>query len=541
MNPRRAGGRREYKKSQRRVELDELRQAAKVFNIGPETFQVLLAPSDPDFPFAIPLLDFDLTVPQHYPHAAAGPTIHVNNDSFARAHAINIETAFDAYDGTLAARVRRLDAELERLLMLPPARTVTIVKTRHTKPIARAAPAGAGGDAREPIGEPTSEPASVPASTPPIAALSLAREDADAARDSDSDSDSDSEDYYPDVDAAYSSNEDSDAPSSGSESEDAYRHESDDEDIDSGVLRDFDKPRREGTELVFHDVEMTNMALLEIVSLNLLFQCGRCKHLNTLANLQSAEYGRASKPLATLCAQCDLPLLCAFRKEFLHSACHTAGYLDVDGGRPVDLLPSSYAAMCGQCQAQTPVMKSVDLGARRLIVCRHCHAKMWLRVELFAFNLLSTETIAAAARSASRARLGPAAPKQKLGLTGGEPLPQHGACEHYRKSARWFRFGCCQRVFPCDKCHDLEMQHPCEQATRMVCGYCSREQRFSAKCVYCEHDYTQRHTRFWEGGKGVRDRKLMSRKDKRKYKRDPVEHKKSDAHFQGKSKKITRD
>ena len=38
------------------------------------------------------------------------------------------------------------------------------------------------------------------------------------------------------------------------------------------------------------------------------------------------------------------------------------------------------------------------------------------------------------------------------------------------------RFPCCGRAYPCDVCHDEDQDHPMELATRMICGYCAKEQ-----------------------------------------------------------------
>ena len=530
-----------YEKSQRRLELDDLRKYkfVKVFNLDPEVYGILLTPADPDFPYAIAVLEFDLHLSRHYPHDAntTPPYISVKTDDISKGVAINVEQAFKKYSGTLRERITTLNENLEKILMMPAARTITIVKGPKTKPKSSSSIVKPTVDAQ--LNSKTLETlqklhsneksASNDATVAPPNVEQL---------DLSSDSDSEPDDYQPNHDSDWQSK--SESENDDEDGDEDYNHPSDNEDIDTGLSQEYTKTKREGPELSFPDIPMINVAILEFVSLNIVFQCGRCKQPNTFHNIQSATYGMPSKPLAQICSKCDLPLMVAFRKELLHSTCHTAGYLDVDGGRPVDLLPSSYLAMC-MCGQYAPIIKNVDLGALRFIMCRHCHTKISLKIELFEFSLLSTETIGSSAKQESRLKLGPSAPKQKLNLTGGEPLPNYGTCEHYRKSTRWFRFSCCQRVFPCDKCHDVEMKHVCEQAVRMLCGYCSREQRFSSKCIYCAHDYTQRHTRFWEGGKGVRDKKLMSKKDKKKYKRDPIEHKKNEVHFQGKSVKINHD
>ena len=55
----------------------------------------------------------------------------------------------------------------------------------------------------------------------------------------------------------------------------------------------------------------------------------------------------------------------------------------------------------------------------------------------------------------------------------------------------------------------------------MICGWCSREQNYAVDaCCFCGRSVIGKKGRgFWEGGSGTRDRTLMSRKDKRKYRR----------------------
>merc|ERR1712032_1658719 len=101
----------------------------------------------------------------------------------------------------------------------------------------------------------------------------------------------------------------------------------------------------------------------------------------------------------------------------------------------------------------------------------------------------------------------------------GTPLPMQGACKHYRKSNRWLRFPCCGRAFPCGECHDAASDHEFEWATRMLCGFCSREMPYTKDGVCsCGKNLTKGRSRFWEGGQGCRDRVAMSSKDSHKYK-----------------------
>ena len=64
------------------------------------------------------------------------------------------------------------------------------------------------------------------------------------------------------------------------------------------------------------------------------------------------------------------------------------------------------------------------------------------------------------------------------------------------------------------RCHDAETDHPNEHANRMICGYCSREQVYRPEnCGICKAILIGKAgSGFWEGGKGTRNRALMSRK-----------------------------
>ena len=73
-----------------------------------------------------------------------------------------------------------------------------------------------------------------------------------------------------------------------------------------------------------------------------------------------------------------------------------------------------------------------------------------------------------------------------LSFQEGKQLPDFGACKHYKYSLRWFRFGCCNKIFPCDICHDETSDHNCEYAKTILCGFCSFEQTANNKvCSKC--------------------------------------------------------
>ena len=69
----------------------------------------------------------------------------------------------------------------------------------------------------------------------------------------------------------------------------------------------------------------------------------------------------------------------------------------------------------------------------------------------------------------------------------GKPLPNYGTCKHFKQSFRWFRFSCCNKVFPCDMCHNETVtSHNNEFAKTVLCGFCAFEPTSNNKiCSKC--------------------------------------------------------
>merc|ERR1719226_59501 len=113
-------------------------------------------------------------------------------------------------------------------------------------------------------------------------------------------------------------------------------------------------------------------------------------------------------------------------------------------------------------------------------------------------------------------------PRQQL-IKLGSQLPQMGACRHFRKSYKWYRFACCGRAFPCPECH-VESGCPAAalgaHASRMICGKCSMEQAYSPAraCEKCGFSMQPKGSAHWEDGAGTRNLATMSSKDAKKFK-----------------------
>ncbi|SPO04969.1 uncharacterized protein DNG_07654 [Cephalotrichum gorgonifer] len=262
-----------------------------------------------------------------------------------------------------------------------------------------------------------------------------------------------------------------------------------------------------GTAILFPNIELYGIELLYLSILNLSVKCDRCKTSHDITGLKDGV------ERADTCTKCAHPFAASFAQEPVHQHSARAGLVDVGGCTITDLLPSTFVPMCGGCSVPAAGLSAVR-GDSATNVCRGCHARFTLKIPEVKFLRVSPGTLAPSA--------GPARTKtERLGLRAGEPLPERGTCGHYRKSHRWFRFSCCGRVYPCDKCHDEAEGHANEWASRMICGLCSREQRYAVEaCGFCGRSVVGRKGHgFWEGGRGTRDRTLMSRKDGRKYKR----------------------
>ncbi|KAK3830884.1 MAG: hypothetical protein JOS17DRAFT_685039 [Linnemannia elongata] len=272
-------------------------------------------------------------------------------------------------------------------------------------------------------------------------------------------------------------------------------------------------PKR-GIEIRMPDLKLDHISLLYCRSLSLLVRCNRCKALIDMPELRKWR----------TCENCQSLLGAHFRTEYIHMQSRTIGYLDLAGCTAYDILPSSFVPTCGECD-------HVGRGMSATAHCRKCHVRLTLTLEgEIKFVKLSPGDLMKA--SSSDLELLPLKKKKNTAknknglefeLKVGEPLPRKGACDHYKKSRRWFRFPCCSKIYPCHLCHDEKESesHESEYAKRMICGHCSREQTVSDKPCACGKSPVRTAGgagAFWEGGEGMRDRIRMSHKDSRKHK-----------------------
>ncbi|KAI1499529.1 hypothetical protein F5X99DRAFT_389751 [Biscogniauxia marginata] len=312
--------------------------------------------------------------------------------------------------------------------------------------------------------------------------------------------------------------------SSGSGDSDDESWDSDDDSDDGGVavgsheikVSGTAQQSERGTAISFPSVELYGIELLQVSILNIGAKCGRCKTINDIAGLKP-DVEKASS-----CKKCATEFTARFRQEMVHQGSVRAGFIDISGCTVADMLPSTFIPTCAKCSTPSQGLVSVR-GEVITNVCRECHGK-------FTFKIPEVKFLAITRGATLPPTSGPRRRQERLGLHAGEPLPGRGSCPHYKRSYRWFRFSCCSKVHPCDKCHDATEDHPHEWANRMICGWCSREQNYAVEaCAFCGRSVIGKKGRgFWEGGKGTRDRTVMSRKEKRKFRRIGGEARKKD-------------
>nr|XP_033776326.1 uncharacterized protein LOC117348371 isoform X1 [Geotrypetes seraphini]XP_033776327.1 uncharacterized protein LOC117348371 isoform X1 [Geotrypetes seraphini] len=270
--------------------------------------------------------------------------------------------------------------------------------------------------------------------------------------------------------------------------------------------------RFKGTEIRFIDLRMSEgIGTLEARKITVSLQCNRCK--------VTADLSMASKhPCSAQCEKCSSRISGTFHPNLLHQYTAVLGHLDLQGATPMDLVlqDSVFVVSCLTCSQEGPV-QNLSYGQNKDMNCLHCHTKLNICVETTRFQKIEDYS---RRNTGGKALVKPKKLVRDPAIQFGKPLPEHGTCKHYKKSCRWLRFPCCGKAYPCDICHNEGQNHDMELASRMICGYCAKEQSYSngKPCVACGNMLTKgSHSSHWEGGQGCRNRVKMSRKDKQKY------------------------
>jgi hypothetical protein len=292
-------------------------------------------------------------------------------------------------------------------------------------------------------------------------------------------------------------------------------------------LSDTTRLMHKGTSMKLIDLVLGQISFVFLGSLCISVECNRCKHQSIINNIKpNPDDSLDWTSLA--CEKCKCTLAVNFRPDTLHAQNNQIGFLDLVECSIVDILNNSkYLATCLDCgttQALNACFKSFT-DHKGGMNCRECHKLLVFSASQIVFKSSGVEKVLSeAVMKKIKVKKTLKKREKREGLSVGEPLPKRGACFHYKKSYRWFRFPCCGRLFACDECHSEQTRdspHEIQWANRMVCGFCSREQPYSQKPCICGRDLTGNTTSgFWEGGAGTRDRAKMNKNDPKKYKGD---------------------
>ncbi|KAI8906295.1 hypothetical protein EDD86DRAFT_58652 [Gorgonomyces haynaldii] len=301
------------------------------------------------------------------------------------------------------------------------------------------------------------------------------------------------------------------------ESEEILDEQSEENEEESEEETVVEKPQKErqwmtsahrGTEIKLVGLNLDGISFINVNALSVTVRCLRCKTLNDIEKMIPND-----QPKSLGCKTCSTLLSSGYRDGFLHQTSRNMGYLDLVGANAFDILPSDYTITCEHCsfEQENQVFRNFGHG-KQSTNCLGCHKPITTQVDTVRFVLIGQA-------AQTTARVMQKKPKEDTSFKS-EILKTQGVCQHYKNSHRWFRFPCCGKLYPCDVCHDnLSDGHEMKLATRMVCGFCAKEQAFSSKpCTGCGKILTgQPRSGFWQGGKGTRDQQLMSRNDSRKY------------------------
>ena len=280
-------------------------------------------------------------------------------------------------------------------------------------------------------------------------------------------------------------------------------------------------------------VQLNNISIVQISNIKLLLKCGKCKKVAFESKYMKLNKQKNIFYLGTVCPRCQNEIFSVFISDYIHQNNLTnAGVCYISGGIVIDYLPSIYNLECEKCgQSKTIKLRTGCLHSNDSN-CRKCNIKLNFVIlssninnvfvsdlkDLSDIKITNFEKFNFAIKD--DINLDNYVKKFDKIIQEGKELPDFGACKHYRHSLRWFRFSCCNKIFPCDICHDEASDHNNEFAKTILCGFCACEQSSSNKvCQKCGKLFSKSEggKKFWEGGKGCRDPKFMNARDSHKF------------------------
>eukprot|EP00930_Biecheleria_cincta_P083719 TRINITY_DN73231_c0_g1_i1.p1 TRINITY_DN73231_c0_g1~~TRINITY_DN73231_c0_g1_i1.p1 ORF type:complete len:692 (+),score=150.75 TRINITY_DN73231_c0_g1_i1:77-2152(+) len=299
------------------------------------------------------------------------------------------------------------------------------------------------------------------------------------------------------------------------------------------------EPEHKGTEIRLDAIKsMQGCATVQIEVLHLQLACVDCKETARLFLSGADEDAAGAK---TWCEGCSGLIAVRLRPTLLHVASTRLGYVDCTRCIVTDVLPSVLMSTCDACSAEN--VHKHEFVRNRVISgsCFQCHAKYAFGAESIRIEQVTPCESGPGPRQAKGStdasddpmdelaeelrwlrKKAKTDPRQQL-IRLGSSLPQMGACRHFKKSYKWYRFACCGRAFPCPECH-VESGCPAAglgaHASRMICGKCCMEQSYSPNrpCEKCNFAMVAKGSSHWDGGGGTRSLAAMSTKDSKKFK-----------------------
>lgn len=246
---------------------------------------------------------------------------------------------------------------------------------------------------------------------------------------------------------------------------------------------------------IYYKVDHTNAGVILPTELNIHFECMRCRatfqkncqnDMNVDIKEQDAVREIISEQNTSSTTKTDTRLMCKCSKElFIHFTEH----LTTNNVNITTCLVNSFlfSCICG--------IFYYEMSDRAAFNCYECNIAISIRYKDVIIKPVSTGKESTTVSQ----------------IVKNKPLPNNGTCSHYKRSFRWFLFPCCNKLYPCDICHDQNEQHNYEFAKKILCGFCSNWK--------CDCESKKGSSSHWNGGKGIRDKSKMSKKDKQKYKR----------------------
>ena len=241
------------------------------------------------------------------------------------------------------------------------------------------------------------------------------------------------------------------------------------------------------------DAKVEQIALYSFSKIGLRVHCNKCQHITEL-------FPRPHTELFDKCSKCKKSLTVQFTPDTCNPMKHVIGYVQTKACKLVDIFGCDMMVMCENCPNAVFCLTDFNFGGKNEYRCFFCRSTLAIYCSKYTLTEIKL----------------PVQTKKQI-LPKNTPLPNQGACIHYKKSFKWFRFPCCHKLYPCDTCHDNEEDHISVHANKIVCGNCSLEQVIGDNCQ-CGFQLSGKSSTYWEGGKGTRDKVKMSKKDSHKYK-----------------------